>query len=154
METAAIKERLAALGLTKAAAEVERKASLMEKLTLAYEQYLFVTKEQVEKFNQQLRAKTEKQDSWGNRTYQELTFTDVSAYGQVPPESVLNDLEKAKILGCFDVFEIAQITEKQVPKPDPILFARIHGCDDRFFVSQWDSDVSIEDLISWEGKEK
>jgi hypothetical protein len=47
---------------------------------------------------------------------------------------------------CFDSFEIAKIQWKREIK-DPILFGRIDGCPDRFYVSQWDDDVRIEDIL-------
>jgi hypothetical protein len=30
---------------------------------------------------------------------------------------------------------------------DPIIFGKIDGCTDRFFIAQWDDDVKIEDIV-------
>jgi len=31
--------------------------------------------------------------------------------------------------------------------PDPILLGRITGCENRYFIAQWDDDVKIEDIL-------
>ena len=49
-------------------------------------------------------------------------------------------------LGVFDTFEVAKIESTRVYR-DPIVFGRISGCDDRFYIAQYDDDVKIEDLL-------
>ena len=55
-------------------------------------------------------------------------------------------MSEAKARGIFDTFEVAQI-DSVVEYKDPIVFGRIEGCGDRFFVAEWADDVSITDLI-------
>jgi hypothetical protein len=57
------------------------------------------------------------------------------------------DLKKAKDMGCFDYFEVAKVETVEV-RPDPIIFGGIEGCDDKFFITQWDDDVSIEEILN------
>jgi len=132
-------DRLERLGLKAAAGQVKELKTMERKLTIAHEHYRFVRQEQVDKFNKDLRKKTLK-----NYTYQTLAFTPISDYKKTPPSDVLDKLEEAINLKCFDSFEIASIMEV---KEDPLLFGRINNCPDRFFIAQWDNDVKIEDLI-------
>jgi len=75
-----------------------------------------------------------------------LQFTAIQAYEKVPPDFVLEAMEKAMDLNCFDRFEVASIQSvKEIP--DPIVFGVIDGCTDKFFISQWDNDVKIEDIL-------
>ena len=146
-------ERLKKLGFTQAANELEKAVKvanevakdspLKRKLAIAYEHFRFVRPEKIAEYNAKLKAQTIKNGGRFSETYDTVDFMSLSDYGSIPPESVLLALEDAKKFECFDSFEIAYI--KQVP--DPILFGRIGGCTDRFFVSQWDNDVRIEDIL-------
>jgi hypothetical protein len=145
-----IADRLKQLGMTAAATDVEVNATRFRKMAKAYELYRFVAPEKIAAFNEKLKAKSFKAGGglYGQGSYEQLIFTPIATYPAVPPTDVLDALEGAMAHDCFDAFEIAQITELSVPKPDPILFGRIAGCDDRFFIAQWDDDVKIEDLLT------
>lgn len=134
-------ERLMRLGMTKAA----EKISNALRLQFAYEHYLFVSAERIAKFNAQLRQETieENRKVW---TYKKLVFIPLDKYPEVPPSNVLEALAQAKEHKCFDTFEVAKIEWVEEIK-DPILFGRIDGCPDRFFISQWDDDVKLEDIL-------
>lgn len=143
-------DKLKALGFDRAAQEVDRQQALKAKLELAYKHYRFVTTENIQKFQDKLKAESTEEvgsNQWGTITqHKRLKFTAVKDYSSVPPFDVLDALETAQNLKCFDTFEIASIEwEKHVP--DPILFGRIEGCADRFFIAQWDDDVKIEDIL-------
>lgn len=140
--------KLADLGFTKAAKTYESKKALAKKLMLAYEHYRFVTPAVIEKFNKALEKKTWKKNDSTNRypTYDQLNFDSIGNYGEIPPANVLEDVKKAKDMGIFDTFEVATIKSVEV-RPDPIIFGRINECGDRFFISQWDNDVRIEDIL-------
>ena len=149
MKTATV-DRLKELGFISAAQECDRVYALNKKLTIAYEHYRFVTPEKIQAFQETLRkesAKTLGKNQWGTITeYKTLQFTILKDYPKVPPTEVLDALEDAQQDGCFDTFEIASIQwVKEVP--DPILFGRVTGCEDRFFIAQWDEDVKIEDIL-------
>ena len=148
-QTNTLTERLVRMGLTAAAEAVEKKRVLFAKLDIAYAEYRFVEPEKIEKFNATLYGKTFNKTggTFGSGSYQILTFTPLAVYPAVPPAEVLEALEGAIQHGCFDRFEVAQITEHSVPKPDPLLFGIVDGCPDRFFIAQWDDDVKIEDLL-------
>jgi len=138
--------RLEKRGLTQAAKEVEAKSQLIAKLEVAYKHYRYVTQDKISIFNSDLRAKTQKGSSSYSYTCDTLKFTALSSYTEVPPADVLDKLEAAQELGCFTSFEVAQIQSVEV-RPDPILFGRVAGCDDRFYVGQWLDDVKIEDIL-------
>lgn len=143
-QTAGItKERLAKLGFKSLAETLERKKITARKMALAYELYRFVRPEKIKAFNDALKTKTLDKKTY---RYDVLVFTSLDVYEQIPPEPVLCALEEAIGCGIFDSFEIASI-QSVAPLPDPILFGRIEGCTDRFFIAQWDDDVKISDLI-------
>lgn len=126
-------ERLKRLGLDSASDKLVKAKELQRKLAIAYEHYRFVRQEKIDAFNVKL-----------SKDGKMLGFTSLKDYGQVPPDAVLEALEHAQSRECFDSFEVAHI----VKVPDPILFGRINNCPDRFFISQWDDDVKIEDILT------
>ncbi len=137
-------ERLLKLGFKTAATELAVLIDTKRKLALAYEHYRFVTPEKVAAFNVALMQKTGKNmKSISNMEYQRLDFTPIAQYRTVPPDSVLASLETAQKRKCFDSFEIAYIKNVK----DPLLFGRVDGTPNRFFIDQWDDDVKIEDLL-------
>ena len=138
--------RLAKLGFKKAAEKAEQNKVKARKMALAYEHYRFVRQEKVDAFNARLREETRRKAAPGSFDYQieQLMFVDSEQSERIPPPEVLDALEEALGRKCFDRFEIASI---ETVKEDPILFGRIDGCPDRFFIAQWDDDVKITDLI-------
>ena len=143
-------ERLEKLGMKKAAGNLETKKKLGKKLTLAYEHFRFVTPEKIGAFNEKLKAESIKLTGKKGKDlvehYDKLCFSTLSSYEDIPPVEVLEKVEAATEVGCFDSFEVAQVKNVHVYK-DPIIFGRIEGCGDRFFIAQWDNDVRIEDIL-------
>jgi len=140
---------LEALGFKTAAKTLKELTIKKKKMALAYEHYRFVRQDKIDAFNKNLREKTEtrKPGPWGDTIqYNQLVFTPIQNYKDAPPREVLNKLAESVKRGCFDAWEIAHI-ESVVKVPDPILFGRIEGCSDRFFISQWEDDVKIEDIL-------
>lgn len=117
-------------------------------MKMAYEKYLFITSGIINKFNEKLRKNTLIENKKA-MTYKRLIFIPLAQYGQLPPENVLTALEAAIEDKCFDKFEVAKIDWIKEVK-DPILFGVIDNCPDKFFISQWDDDISIEDLLFME----
>lgn len=138
------------LGFETASNELEKKLELKRKMMIAYEHYRFVEPGVIEAFNEDLKKRTLKRTGKKNinlyENYDKLVLKDIKGFKEIPPKSVLESMKKAKDLGCFDEFVIAKI-EATVEYKDPILFGKIHGCDDLFAVDQWDSDVKISDLL-------
>ncbi len=138
------------MGFEAAATDLEKKIEFKRKMTIAYEHYRFVTPEIFNRFNEDLKERTLKRSGKEGvnlvHNYDKLVFKKVSEYKDSPPVAVLDEMRTAKAMGCFDTFEIAKI-EATVEYKDPIVFGVIHGCDDRFFVSQWDNDVKISDIL-------
>ncbi len=135
LETVA--DRLEQVGFKNASAQLKAKKIKAQKLAVAYEHYRYVTDEKIRKFNQALR---------NDNKY--LNFESIESYANVPPESVLANLEKAQALTVagvkvFDSYEVASIQEVK----DPLLFGRVNGCFDHFFIDQWGEDVKITDLL-------
>jgi hypothetical protein len=136
-----VEEMLAKLGLKSALAKITKGKKAFPKLKVAYARYGFIKTDQVEAFQRKLGIEKSKRAGY----YKKLSFTSLERYDRdVPPMDVLKKIEEAKAVGCFDSFEIAYIEEV---KKDPIVFGRIDGCTDRFFIAQWDNDVSIEQII-------
>lgn len=147
-ETAKVKlttaEQLGRLGFKKAAKDLGDIVARQRKLALAYEHYRYVLPEHVRNFNAKLLAKTGKNmNDLMTMEYQALVFTPIKDYEKVPPQDVLEKLETAQERKCFDSFEVAYIKNVK----DPLLFGRISKCPSRFFIAQWDDDVSINDLL-------
>jgi len=142
--------RLEKLGLTTAATVVKDLRERNRKLVLAYEHFRYVRKEKIAAFNKKLKIKTIERIGTENvnlhEVYDRLTFTPLESYTKAPPEHVLEALEKAQAIDCFDGYEVATI-ESVVEYKDPIIFGRIAKCTDRFFIGQWDNDVKIEDIL-------
>lgn len=142
-------ERLKCLGLTAASDKLDTKRKQYNKLSIAYNEYEFVDVQAIIDFNLALHDKTlrtEKGTYGPTQIYDELKFTNLQAYAQVPPLEVLDKLQVAVERECFDSFEVAEIKTTRVVA-DPIIFGRVEGCSDRFFVAQWDDDVKFEDLV-------
>lgn len=143
-------DMLKELGFKDASDVLEKKLILKKKMTLAYENYRFVTPVIFDRFNADLKARTIKRTGKKgvneNHNYDKLVFKPVSSYKEIPPQSVLESMKKAKDMGCFDKFEIAKI-EAVVEYKDPIVFGIIEGCDDKFYIDQWDDDVKIENIL-------
>ncbi len=136
-------ERLATLGFKGLSDKLRVAKERKRKLALAYEMYRFVRQEHVDRFNRELRKKTEQGKSPFSASWQTLAFTPIENYDKCPPENVLASLETAQRHKIFDAFEVAHIVNVK----DPILFGRIENCTDRFFIDQWDNDVTIKDLL-------
>lgn len=133
-----IVSRLESLGFTKAARNVKEMAVKKRKMAIAYEHYRFVRPEKIDDFNKKLFAKRK-----NDYSFDKLSFTPLKDYPEVPPTDVLDCLEGAVQHQCFDAFEVAHIVNVK----DPILFGRVEGCSDRFYIAQWDDDVKIEDIL-------
>lgn len=129
------------LGFKTASANLKTMSERKRKLAIAYEHYRFVREEKIAAFQDKLRKKTH---NWDNRQgYHKLDFVPIESYEHVPPSDVLTELETAQGRKCFDNYEVAYIKKVE----DPLLFGRIKGCPDRFFIAQWDNDVKIEDIL-------
>ena len=113
-------------------------------MIIAYEHFRFVRPEKFTEFNERLRKETWNQEQY---TYNRLRFTPLESYSKVPPMNVIEAIELANARLCFDRYEVADI-ESVKELPDPIVFGIIDGCSDKFFISQWDDDVKIEDIIN------
>lgn len=134
----AVIDRLERLGFKAASTKVKELSVKQRKMAIAYEHYRFVRPEKIEAFNQKLMRESRR-----GGDYKTLAFTPVESYQEVPPADVLEKMEVAVERKCFDKFEVAHIINVK----DPILFGRINGCPDRFFIGQWDDDVRIEDIL-------
>lgn len=135
-----VESLLEKLGFSKALSKLSKGRKVFPKLKTAYAMFGFIKQEQVQKFQDVLGLQ---KAAKGRR--KQLSFCKIENYDRdVPPQDVLEKIEAAKNIGCFDYFEIAYVEEV---KKDPIVFGRIEGCGDRFFIAQWDDDVSIEQII-------
>lgn len=144
--SAKLDEQVAALeaaGMVAAATKLKEAAAMRRKLAVAYEHYRFVRPEKIEAYCERLKKATYREGKY-SATWRELSFTPLEKYPQVPPADVVKATTAARGMQCFDVFEVAHIIEVK----DPIVFGRVNGCADRFFIAQWDDDVRIEDILN------
>lgn len=138
-------EKLEKAGFKAATDKVKRLKEMKRKMAIAYEHFRYVRQEKIDAFNERL-GKESMKDNPSSYTYKRLMFIPIDQYQEVPPSDVLDKVEVAQEIGCFDTFEVARIQDVVVQK-DPIVFGRIEGCPDRFFVAQWDDDVTIEQIL-------
>lgn len=68
---------------------------------------------------------------------------EISDYPTIPPKHVLDRLKEEKEKNLFDYFTIGSVEEL----PDPILFGRLFYNKDRYFIAQWGTDITLDDLI-------
>lgn len=135
------KEKLKELGLDAASDKLLQ----AERLEKAYRDYMYVTPNKLDDFNAKLREDTMIEDE-NARSYKTLAFIPLQNYTEIPPADVLDDLSKAKKAEIFDTFEVCKVEWHKEVK-DPILFGRVNGCEDRFFISQWDDDIAFSDFF-------
>lgn len=124
---------------------VAKKAERMVRMKVAYSDYLFVTPQHISDFNEKLKKETLKEDKRAYH-YKKLVFIPLEKYEMIPSATALNALEATQIRGIFDFFSVCKIDWVEEIK-DPIIFGQIEGCEDYFFISQWDDDVRIEEII-------
>lgn len=166
-------KELIELGFESAGTNLKQKEDMKRKLTIAYEHYRFVTPANIDRFQAALKEKTEQkikctrcngtgklpESSFTKQTcyrcngtksegssYDTLKIQPISSYPKIPPQDVLDAIKIAKERGCFDYYEVAEVKTIEV-RPDPIIFGGVNGCQDRFFIAQWDNDVKIDDIL-------
>lgn len=150
MATGCVIDELKELGLESAAEKMATSQDLVRKTAIAYEHYDYISQEDVNQYNDDLKSKTIK-DEKGQRHYMTLKFHALKDYPEVPPADVLQKLREAKAWNCFDEFQIAKL-ESVVEVPDPILFGKIKDCGDLFFIAEWDDDVTLAEIRKAIGK--
>ena len=136
---------LKSIGLTAVAETIEETASLSDKLKQAYARYRYLSPSAIERFQAKLQAEAHMNDQ-GVTSYKRLRFTRLESYPKLPPDDVLAALDQAKSYGCFDYFEVADLETVKV-YPDPLLLGCVNNCADKFFITQWDQDVKIQDIL-------
>jgi len=143
-----------AAGFITAAQKTAELADRAARLAQAYEHYRFVSEEKIKEFQARLKQKTLRGIGGPGHgsvphlyeTYDQLKFTDATQYPEMPPPEAMQQVKHAAERQIFNTFEVAKI-ESVMEYKDPIVFGRIIGCPDRFYICQWDNDVKIDDLI-------
>lgn len=146
VEKQSIAKRLAKLGVNKAAEKITEAQLFLDKTKVAYRLYRFLTPERIEAFNNKLKKDTMKEDK-NSYYYKSLKFIPLDEYEDIPPENVLDRLERAQERGCFDTFEVCKIDSVKQIK-DPIIFGCIKDCPDKFFIAQWDDDITVDEIMN------
>jgi hypothetical protein len=134
------------LGLNAAADKMKRAREQARKLRIAFEHFRVVTPEQVQRFQEELWSERHTDPYTYGLYYKTMRFTALEIYQDVPPAEVLQKIREARELKCFDRFEVLTLEAQEVT-PDPVIFGRIEGDDNRYFVAQWDDDVRIEQIL-------
>lgn len=145
-------KKLDQLGFKKAASDLNKAKELKRKMTIAYEHFRYVRPEKFDAYDEKLKRNTLKEEGRQGSSeyfhnYDKLAFIPIAEYPNVPPQAVLDKIESAQEQKCFDRFEVCKVESIREYK-DPIIFGVIEGCPDRFFISQWDTDVRIEDILN------
>jgi len=165
-------------GFEKVASELEVKADRARKLAIAFEHYKHVTQDDINTFNAKLKANTSKtmtideavakgarkispyDDYLSIRgragtcvVHDKLLLEPLEGYAGLPPADVLAKVKEARGRKCFDTWEVASVqpVATEIKLEDPIVFGRIDGCDHRFVIAVWGSDVSVDDLVGPNG---
>lgn len=139
-----------AAGFHAAAQKILEVADRAARMAKAYEFYRFVSQEKIEAFQKRLKEKTFRSEGQYPNLFENfdiLSFTPAQDYPDMPPPEIMEKVKQTVATGIFDTLEVAKIESTRVYR-DPIIFGRIYGCPDRFFVAQWDEDVKIEDLLA------
>ena len=139
-------EQLKALGLDRAAEVLRVREERVVTWADAYARFSYVTPEQMEAFREQCAK-----ERHGLRS-KRLLLVRLEAYAGVPPTDVLEKLAEARTLGLFAEFWVASIDWVETV-PDPILFGKVAGCPDFFFIAQWGDDINVEELLAMPTKE-
>lgn len=144
-------KQLRELGFERQAEVLDEAKALEAKCEMAYALYRYVTPEDIEKFNERLKKETFSTSGTKGgvdyyHNYDKLVFIPVADYDEIPPVHVLDRMKEAKEWGCFDTFTIAKVVGVKEYK-DPIVWGKINGVGDLFFISQWDDDVSWEGIM-------
>lgn len=71
------------------------------------------------------------------------TETRLENYKTLPPDNILTTLKEHKARNVFHYFTIASVNEIN----DPLLLGRVHGCDDRYYLAQWGTDIALDEVI-------
>lgn len=92
-----------------------------------------------------LEARTKDFASMAKNTLGRFRWVEVPVanYDGIPPEHVLLRLAEEKQKGIFQEYHVASVENIH----DPLLLGIVKGCEDRFFLSQWGDDVSLDDVI-------
>lgn len=62
---------------------------------------------------------------------------------ELMPEFVLDKLEEAQERQVFDEFAVLWVERVK----DPLLLGKVDGCQDYFFICEWDDDVKFADFV-------
>jgi len=139
-------ERMKKAGLIKVSEDLEKAEEAQLKLEIAHEHYpVVIDQKKIDEFNQRLREKTLVSENF-TETYDQLVFESLDTTEVIPPEDVLDRIEKAQELKCFDRIEIGRV-KSVVKVKDPIVLGTIEGYPKKFFIGQWDNDITLDDLI-------
>lgn len=124
------------LGMTAVADDLLKKKRGREKLLAAVEKFRYATGEDIDDFNADMKSQ-------GKR----LAIVEIKDYKKLPPDHVLESLQKAQEADLFDTFHVAYIVKVK----DPILFGKIKAFKNLyFFIDQWGDDVKFEDILGTE----
>lgn len=96
------------------------------------------------KYHKSIKIKVECKEHWHDLSLKEVPLEN---YDKYIPESCLDKLMIAKDSGLFDYFTVAYPRHQLINKSDPVIFGRRDNSVNRFFIAQWDNDVTLDDLL-------
>jgi hypothetical protein len=118
---------------------IDSDATVFSKARTAFDNFMYVRQSQIDKFQGRLKQRSLKMYTCPIKDYKK----------GIPPAYVLQAVIEAKAKRCFDYFEVAWAEWFNYPKPvrDPIVFGRIIGVEERFYIAQWGDDINILDIL-------
>lgn len=131
-EAASVDERLARLGMKEATSRLTKKKAATQKMHLAYQHFKYVRQEALDSYQAKELTPHRKR----------FAYAALAEYPGVPPVEVLDAIESAQKVGCFDEITVMSVEDVK----DPIVWGKVNGCSDLFFIAQWDKDITLEQI--------
>lgn len=131
---------LIAVGMTRMMEKVDREICLTAKRQKLMDyKYILITEENIKDF---LKRKS---SFLGVSVWDRLEWDEkpLEQSEHLPPATVVEAIKVHQDRNVFDYMTIASVREVK----DPIVFGRLTGSKDRFFIAQWGDDVCLDDLI-------
>ena len=83
-----------------------------------------------------------------NDAFIALIETRIESYSKFIPEHCLDRVIAAKDTGFFDYLTVGvPDCDERLHQSDPVVFGRRNNSPNRFYICQWDNDVTLDDLL-------
>ena len=93
-------------------------------------------------------------DGWTVTNKIVVVENSLEHFDGTPPRKAIGAIAKAKRSGLFKQFMVVSLAEEESRSeirkkvPDPVVFGLIDEAPHLYFITEWDDDVSLEDIAS------